>query len=256
MAVDDAGNIYVVWNQMNAAVGKSDGEVYLTKSTDEGGTWSSPISITQDTSDADQWLPWVTWDNTTNAIVVVYFDSRADADTAETYMAVSYDGGSSFSEDFKVSDVSWSGDCSPAGRAGDYISVAAKDGLAYPVWSDDRDDNDGSTFHVYVSPQYLWALDQTSVSHSLVNGPSYELDVTVDWETDHPAALTDSLILTSPTGTKYRAAYTAAGRDSLHEVGTTCTCETGTWSYYAKSNSGYVVDKSSIKTFKVNNCVD
>jgi len=127
---------------------------------------------------------------------------------------------------------------------------------AYPVWSDDREDNDGRTFRVYVSPQYLWAIDQSSVVHSIVNGPSLQLDVTVDWETDHPAALTDSLILTSPTGTKFVAATATAGRDSLHEVNKTCTCETGTWTYYAKSNSGYVLDKSSNKTFKVNNCVD
>jgi hypothetical protein len=110
LATDAAGNLYVVWTQKQ--IDGSGAEVYIMKSTNEGSTWtalgSEPKRVSS-TSTSDQWHSWVTYDDCTDAIVVVCFDSRTEPGKAETYIAVSYDGGSNF-QDVKVSDTSWDGD--------------------------------------------------------------------------------------------------------------------------------------------------
>jgi hypothetical protein len=258
MAVDDDGTIHVVWGQMRAdSTSGDDGEIYWVKSTDEGSTWSSPARVNQDSTTNDQWLPWLSWDDCTNALVVVFFDSRNDNARAETYVAVNYlDEGLGWIET-KVSDMSWSGDSSPTiGRAGDYIGVAARDGIAYPVWSDDREAEDDSTFKVYASPIYLWGVDQSSVQRTIVsNGPGLELTVRANWTTNLEATGTDSFVLMSPTNVVYTG--TATGSGTSHEVTKTCTCETGDWNYIVKSTRpGFTTRGSDVKTFKVNVCLD
>ncbi len=268
MAVDGSGNIFVVWGQKRRDGTSSDGEIYLMKSTDEGATWSAPLRVNQDTGTADQWLPWVTWDDCTNAIVVAFFDSRLPTPPdplhntkADTYMAVSYDGGATFpsANEKRVSDVSWSGDCSPRGRAGDYIGVAARDGIAYPVWSDDRGAADA--FKVYVSPIYLWGPVQSSISHTISSVPGLGLSVGVSWVTDLPATCDEGLLLTAPSG----ATQVFAGPCDIckinpsgitHQFTRGVTCEPGWWKYTVKNTRcGFTTRGSDERKFLAS-CID
>jgi hypothetical protein len=220
--------------------------------------WTPPVSVSQNATVSDQWLPWITWDDCTNSLVVIYFDSRQDSSRAETYVAVNYLGQGDTWTEHKVSDTSWSGDCQPAGRAGDYISVAARDGIAYPVWSDDREADNGTTFKVYTSPFYLWGIDQSSVRDSVVsNGPGLDLTLRANWMTNLPATGTDYFVLTSPTNVVYTGTATPTGTGTLHEVTKTCTCESGDWKYVVKSTRpGFTSRGSDQKGFRVYLCLD
>ncbi len=145
MTVDPDGNIYVVWtNQGVPGVNNGDPDIYVMKSTDGGSTWQTPVRVNQDTpgNGKDQWFPWVAADPASGALVCVFYDSRnfPGNDMAETFVATSSDGGATW-EDFKVSDIAWSGDGIAgfsADYAGDYIGIDIQDGRVYPVWTDFR----------------------------------------------------------------------------------------------------------------------
>lgn len=143
MAVDRStgprnGWLYVVYPEFNGARP----DIMLIRSTDVGASWSAPRKVNQDLSAKDQWSPWVTVDPVTGGLYVVYYDSRnfAANDSAQVYISSSLDGGDTF-EDVLVSDAPFL----PApilglagGYMGDYIGVAAINGVVWPCWNDNR----------------------------------------------------------------------------------------------------------------------
>ncbi len=160
MAVDISGGIYngtiyIVWTNIgvpgiNTGTNKS---IYITKSTDEGDTWSTPIRVNQgpNTNGKEAYFPWITCDPETGILSVIFYDDRNVSSTqVETWVANSYDGGETW-EDFRVSDVAFTP--SPlAGMAdgymGDYLGIAARGGMVYPMWPDNRTGD----LLTYVSP--------------------------------------------------------------------------------------------------------
>jgi hypothetical protein len=270
MALDGEGNIYVVFADKES--GHSDTDIYILKSEDEGVTWSVPggsgtgykrvNSGGAGTADQDQWFPWIAWDDCTGALVVVYYDSRDNTARVNTYLAVSYDEGATWNGgyEFRVSDVDWDGDPPNSAFgdpwAGDYIGVAARDGVACPVWSDDRVTS--HSYRVYTSPVYLWGVVQSSVTDSVINEDLLQLTVKAKWNTDLTSSGADSLILTSPqTHTQYIGTATPPGATTSHAVTKLCTCETGDWTCTVKSTRpGFTPRVSTAKTIRIYNCVD
>jgi hypothetical protein len=117
-------------------------DVYFMRSTDQGTTWSEPARVNQDTGGNDQWLPWLAVDPATGGLFVLYFDSRRFPanDSAEAWVSMSFDGGETF-RDVKVSDDAFQPaaiDGLANGYMGDYLGIAAKDGMVWPAWNDDR----------------------------------------------------------------------------------------------------------------------
>jgi hypothetical protein len=160
MAVDISGgtyngNIYIVWSNVgvpgtNTGTNKS---VYMIRSTDEGATWSTPIRVNQgaNTNGKEAYFPWITCDPENGTLSVIFYDDRNVSSTqVETWVANSYDGGETW-EDFRVSDVAFT----PAplagmagGYMGDYLGIAARGGMVYPMWPDNRT----GALLTYVSP--------------------------------------------------------------------------------------------------------
>jgi len=139
------GEIYVVWTNVGVpGINTGDPDVYMITSTDGGNTWNSPQRLNQDTvgNGKDQWSPWITCDPATGLLACVFYDSRAfsENDMAETWVALSLDRGEAW-EDFRVSDVAWSGDGFYGDYAGDYIAIASRNNHVYPIWSDNRSGN-------------------------------------------------------------------------------------------------------------------
>ena len=160
MAVDISGgtydgNIYVVWtNKGVPGVNTgSDIDIYMIRSTNQGTNWSSPIRVNQDpTGQGNQhFFPWITCDPVNGYLAVVYYDDRnVLPHECETYVSISFDGGTTW-EDIKVSDVAFSPSPIPgmaSGYMGDYLAISARGGKVYPVWADNRT---GSVMS-YVSP--------------------------------------------------------------------------------------------------------
>lgn len=163
MAVDISngsrkGTIYVVWTNVNTpGVNSGQGcEVYLIKSTDKGITWSSPVKVNTDPlgTNKQHFLPWITCDPANGNVAVVFYDNRNVTSTqAEAWCSVSTDGAATFT-DFAVSDVSFTPSPLPnmaTGYMGDYLAIAAQNGVVYPCWADNR----SGSLMTYVSPFLL-----------------------------------------------------------------------------------------------------
>jgi hypothetical protein len=142
------GNLVITWNdgRNNAANGV---DVYYTRSTNGGTTWSAPARLNDDPAGVvkQQAEPWVT--TSPNGVFhAIWYDEREDSAGApillNTYYSQSTDAGATWSPNVRVSDgvsdlnvgipqgPGWNG------AAGDYINLSATDTDVYGVWTDTR----------------------------------------------------------------------------------------------------------------------
>jgi len=166
---ENRGNIYVVWTNVNTpGVNTGQGvEIYLIKSSDQGVTWSTPVKVNTDPlgTNKQHYLPWITCDPANGNIAVIYYDNRnVSASQAEAWCSVSVDGAETFT-DFAVSDVAFTPTPIPNladGYMGDYLAIAAQDGMVYPCWTDTRT----GYAMTYVSPFLLTpAMNQAYIAY-------------------------------------------------------------------------------------------
>lgn len=125
------GDLFLNWADQSNGVDNTD--VWISKSTDKGETWSKPIKVNQDNSKRHQFFTWLTIDPITGYLYLVYYDRRDTKDNAtDVYLSVSKDNGVNF-KDYKLSDSSFTPD--PTVFFGDYTNIAVYDGVIRPIWS-------------------------------------------------------------------------------------------------------------------------
>ncbi len=129
------GTIYLCWSADNPP------NVYFSKSTDEGETWTEPIMV-HEQSINDQFWPWLSLDPKSGELAIMYLDSRNDPDNImiECYLSYSSDGGDTWI-DRRISDIVSDIRLNPFSSnsfAGDYSGNAFFDGIVYPSWVDMR----------------------------------------------------------------------------------------------------------------------
>ena len=125
------GTLYICWGDQRN--GTEDTDIFLAKSTDGGLHWSKPIRINDDKKGNQQFFPWMTIDQVTGHLYVVFYDRRNYRDEqTDVYVAVSRDGGNSF-KNLKVSKEPFD----PASYAffGDYNHISAHNGVVRPIWT-------------------------------------------------------------------------------------------------------------------------
>ncbi len=129
------GTIYVNWaDQRN---GENNTDVWLVKSEDGGSTWSQPIKVNNDQTGKHQFLSWMTVDQASGHIYVVFYDRRNYEDNqTDVYLAYSTDGGETFTNT-KISETPFVPN--ENNFYADYINVSAHLGFVRPVWM--RSDN-------------------------------------------------------------------------------------------------------------------
>lgn len=130
-----SGNLYLCWAADNPP------NIYFSKSTDEGETWTAPV-IVHEKNDNDQFWQWMSLDPKTGELAIMYLDSRNDPENImiECYVSYSSDGGDTWI-DRRVSDIVSDLRLNPFGSnafAGDYSGNAFFDGIIYPSWVDMR----------------------------------------------------------------------------------------------------------------------
>ena len=133
------GHIYVNWaDQRN---GESDTDIWLSKSTDKGETWSEPLKVNDDEvvmMGRHQCYNWMSVDEITGNIYIVFYDRRNHSDTnTDVYLATSTDGGMTFKNE-KISSEPFQPD--PDIYMGDYINISSYGGFVRPIWTS-LDDN-------------------------------------------------------------------------------------------------------------------
>ena len=168
MSIDKSGGsrngwIYIVDAQKNLSPAGSDADIILHKSTDGGTTWSSGVRVNQDALNNGkvQFFPSICIDPY-GGVNVLYYDNRnypSYADSCETYMSRSIDGGVTFT-DIKVSDHRWKPAAEPGITyyMGDYIGITYANGKVWPFWFD----NKTGTMQAWTAPITLGP----SISHT------------------------------------------------------------------------------------------
>ena len=125
------GRIYICWGDEKN--GETNKDVFIVYSDDKGETWSDPIIVTYRPNHKEQFMPYITIDQKTGFVYVLYYDRQnyMDNTTTDIYLAVSKNGGLKF-EYFKINETSF--------KAvkniffGDYVGVSAVNGIVRPIW--------------------------------------------------------------------------------------------------------------------------
>lgn len=125
------GTIYINWTDQRN--GEKDTDVWLSKSSDNGNTWSEPIRVNDDLPGKHQFFTWMTIDQTTGFLYFVFYDRRNHSDLkTDVYLAISRDGGNSF-ENIKISESPFIPNNSVF--FGDYTNISASNNIIRPVWA-------------------------------------------------------------------------------------------------------------------------
>lgn len=168
------GNVYVAWYGWQT-VPSPNADILLSRSTDDGATWSAPLRVNDDGTAADQIYPWLDVDPNGNCNVMFY-DRRDDPGNylIHTYVARSSDGGASFFRNQRVSDVAWDHAGDFGGQfIGDYNGMACSAAAVHPFWTDARSGKQD----VYVDAVHLnFFSDVDSISASAGGKATFEID--------------------------------------------------------------------------------
>jgi hypothetical protein len=124
------GSIYINWTD-EAAPG--DHDVKFIKSTNGGLTWSNVKRINDDPAGREQFFSWMTVDQTTGFIYIIFYDRRnTTGNNTDVYLARSTDGGNTF-VNMQVSTSSFL----PTSSVffGDYTNITAANGHVRPIWT-------------------------------------------------------------------------------------------------------------------------
>lgn len=125
------GTIYVNW--VDSRNGPNDTDIWISKSTNKGDTWSKPIRVNNDAPGKHQFLTWMSVDPITGFIYIIFYDRRNhDDENTDVYLAYSTDGGTSFTnkkisqQPFKPNKFVF---------FGDYNDISAYNGMIRPIWT-------------------------------------------------------------------------------------------------------------------------
>lgn len=125
------GSLYLNWSDQRN--GANDTDIWFMRSANHGDTWTAPVRVNDDAPGKHQFLSWMTLDQVSGIIYIVYYDRRAYDDLqTDVYLAYSTDGGFSFTNK-KISERPFAPDSGYF--FGDYTNVAAHDGRIVPVWT-------------------------------------------------------------------------------------------------------------------------
>lgn len=140
------GTIYVNWSDQRN--GPNDTDVWMSKSTDGGDTWSGPIRVNDDPAGKQQFFTWMDIDQTNGNLFFVFYDRRNYADTkTDVYLAYSDDGGTTLVNK-RISESPFTPNAGVF--FGDYTNIVAHDNIIRPIWT--RLDNSQLSIWTDVTP--------------------------------------------------------------------------------------------------------
>ncbi len=142
------GSVYVAWFDHSANLTDGSGtygRVMLASSADGGETWNEPRRIRDGSPNPehDQFMPAVSV-GPDGTVDLTWYDRRLDSENHlfDLFYAYSLDGGTTWSKDLRVSEVSSDEQHSHHQNGmvflGDYIDLASSDGMAHAIWVDTR----------------------------------------------------------------------------------------------------------------------
>ncbi|HYL98962.1 MAG TPA: sialidase family protein, partial [Blastocatellia bacterium] len=141
-AVGPDGVIHVVYGAQPALLGPDRSDVFYLRSNDGGDSFSSPVKLNDDQTDAPQLFPAIAV--TAGGVVgCKWWDRRngPQKSLTDVYMTISNDSGNTFGRNFRVSNHNFlTGPIDAginSGYHGDYDGIAADSNTFYVSWSDE-----------------------------------------------------------------------------------------------------------------------
>ncbi len=126
------GYIYINWTD---SASPNNHDVKFIRSTNGGVNWSAPMKVNNDTSNKEQFFCWMTVDQKTGYIYILYYDRRDDVSNAASthvYISKSTNGGASFTDE-RISESAFI--ATGCIFLGDYINITAYDNIVRPIWT-------------------------------------------------------------------------------------------------------------------------
>lgn len=122
--------LFINWSDQRNGTNNTD--IFMSKSTDGGFTWSNPTKVNQDTTQTHQFFTWMTVDQSSGNLYFVYFDrSKYQDNQTDVVLAVSKDEGKTFVA-YTISESPFIPN--EAIFFGDYNNIAAVNGSIRPIW--------------------------------------------------------------------------------------------------------------------------
>jgi len=151
------GNIYINWSDQRNGI--NDTDIWFSKSTDSGNSWSAPKRVNDDPPGKHQFFTWMTIDQTNGYIYIVFYDRRNHEDIhTDVFLAVSQNGGDSF-QNYRISESPFKPNQDVF--FGDYTNISAHNNIIRPVWA--RLDNTTlSIWTALIDPDYLTSIEEST----------------------------------------------------------------------------------------------
>jgi hypothetical protein len=149
--------VYAVWADLSGATGCTRGtnepgsntnascktRIWFSRSTNGGSTWSAKKMLNNQPGKSDQFNPWLTVDETTGALAVIYYDTVGESrKKTNLYYQSSTNDGTTWSAPFRVTSQATDETASSAddgNQYGDYNGLSGYAGTFFPVWTDRRE---------------------------------------------------------------------------------------------------------------------
>jgi hypothetical protein len=185
-----SGTLYATWfDTTNIVAGNSNVDIYFSRSTDQGTTWTNPAIVNTDAAvPGDQFFSWIEVDHT-GRLHLLFYDTRSvpqnDNTTdgpgqppaiIEAWYAYSDDAGDTWSEivltpqPFNSADDGF-GD----GFIGDYLGMGVGGTTVYPCYMSTQEGIAKIFVHAITNPFLLGDINQDGVVNLLDVGPFVEL---------------------------------------------------------------------------------
>jgi hypothetical protein len=199
------GNVYAAWDDRDGSAADpgcagvtstSNTNVYFSRSTDGGTTWSSPAIVGANPARTDQFNPWMDVDPTGGQIHTAYYDTRDDSTrhTANLFFIWSDDGGLTFKDERKVATAPTDETAAGAdagNQFGDYNGLAVYNSVSHPTWTDRRTGTPGGHEQIFTAR------------------------IAVSGDTVPPGPVADSLVVSLTPGGSLHTGETATARATL-----------------------------------------
>jgi len=185
------GRFYLVYASNNPAGNGNKPDIFCRYSTDQGTTWSAPITVNDDNPSTGnhQWHPSIWSDTQSGRLFVSWMDTRdtPTSDSAYIYASYSDNGGVTWAPNQRVSNqkmrICAPGVCSPgsANYMGDYFGTISTNNQALIMWTDFRSGNFGSyvgyfpDFAMTASPNNIIIPQNGGVDYVTINVPAVKL---------------------------------------------------------------------------------
>jgi hypothetical protein len=214
------GRLYLVYASNSPAGNGNKPDIFCRYSTDQGVTWSNPVTVNDDPSSQNnhQWHPSIWCDIQTGRLYVKWMDTRDDwsttvDDSANIYASYSDDGGQTFVQNQRVSNQKMRINCTTCGGGGtpryqgDYDAITSYGDVSMITWTDFRNGSFASFTGYY--PDFAMLVNPTVLTIQQGGTQSVTVDVpaTTGYTSDaifsatvSPPPATGSINFTFPSG--------------------------------------------------------